>query len=410
MLGVQEGRVFTRTVRPSPPGSPPGLLQPSGMYLSLCGPQSEAQTQRHPHGRVSQPHPALHREKYQIMLLQGCEVRQVQEAGGAHVEPGRWGPEGLKGPLHSLPPRGGVRSPHGPLWAHWSTCPLSPSSPLPSPGQGCGPRNSHPPPPTPLALPPAPACGHRRTLGPLGRASALWVASQEGPWPHATGSLGLLAQPGTQVCWPRTRAVALHPPGAGAPGSWRPLQPVLASRLRACCKSPNVWFPNVYAPTRPLGCLPSVGVLPISCPHILQGQRRPAHGRRAAVGQRAEDGRTDGRVAGFPTQRSEETDSTTPGGWILFKVTVLAGDRAGPRLPTSVLPVRLSAALHVALTARRGRVSWLPRGVGVGGALSPPSPAPVGRAVPTCRMIRAQDPGKERRCPAPGLLLRRNET
>lgn len=405
MLGVQEGRAFTRTVRPSPPGSPPGLLQPSGMYLSLCGPQSEAQTQRHPHGRGSQPHPALHREKYQIMLLQGCEVRQVREAGGAHVEPGRWGPEGLKGSLHSLPPRGGVRSPHGPLWAHWSTCPLPPSSPLPSPGQGCGPRNSHPPPPTPLALPPGPRLWAQKDPG----ATRQGFSSVDGQPGGAVATCD--GQPGAPG--PARDSGLLAPDeGSGSPpaGSWRPLQPVLASRLRACCKSPNVWFPNVYAPTRPLGCLPSVGVLPVSCPHILQGQRRPAHGRRAAVGQRAENGWTDGRVAGFPTQRSEETDSTTPGGWILFKVTVLAGDRAGPRLPTSVLPVRLSAALHVALTARRGRVSWLPRGVGVGGPLSPPSPAPVGRAVPTCRMIRAQDPGKERRCPAPGLLLRRNET
>lgn len=292
MLGVQEGRAFTRTVRPSPPGSPPGLLQPSGMYLSLCGPQSEAQTQRHPHGRGSQPHPALHREKYQIMLLQGCEVRQVREAGGAHVEPGRWGPEGLKGPLHSLPPRGGVRSPHGPLWAHWSTCPLPPSSPLPSPGQGCGPRNSHPPPPTPLALPPAPACGHRRTLGPLGRASALWVASQEGPWPHATGSLGLLAQPGTQVCWPRTRAVALHPPGAGAPCSQ---SLPLASALAA--KALTSGSPTSMLPHDPWGA----SLVWVSCPFLAPIFSRASGDRPMGDEQQSGRGqRTDGRTDGWP--------------------------------------------------------------------------------------------------------------
>lgn len=207
-------------------------------------------------------------------------------------------PEGLKGPLHSLP----CMAARGPPTAR---CGLTRAPALcpqvllcPPQDRGAGHAGAarivvlvHP---HPRLCPPPPPHGPRRTRGPLGGASALQVASQEGPWPHVTGGLGFPAQPGTQASWPRTRAAAPRPPGAGLP-----LLPPLTSTLAA--KAPTSGSPTSILPRNPWGA-PLVWASCLFLPPVISRASGDRHvGDRQRLGRDAgRDGWTDGRTAGFP--------------------------------------------------------------------------------------------------------------
>lgn len=193
--GAQEGRAFTRRRGRLLQEALPALPSPVERASRSPAPRTYidgGQRPGHSGARVKGAHrlPRPARARPPASFLWGCEGGRVREAGRSHADLGgrgwdgaAWGAEGAS--TRPSPPRQ-REVPRRPAVGHRSTCrsppALCPQVLLCAPQTGAA-RAAVLLPPHPLLCPPNPACGHRRTPGPLGRAAAMCVTGGLVPGP-----------------------------------------------------------------------------------------------------------------------------------------------------------------------------------------------------------------------------------